>query len=136
MAFADPLVISDDGTAKSLPRSGTSPVESVYRLEDSGGVIHTVALSHDFGSSNGSQRAKKGGGGNPVSARRAVMRYAREFLIADPLLSGQSVRSTVTSTLTVVWPQIVTSSEAAKRGVTIALLATLANLQRMTGGET
>lgn len=136
MAFADPMIVSDDGTNKSLPRIGQTANQSEYRLEESSGsVIHSLILSHDFG-----QGAKRDGKGRNDSAaqrsRRAVLRYVREYLVADPLVTNQSHRVPVAATLTMTWPEIITAADAAKRGVTIALLSNAANLLRVANGET
>nr|QDH90080.1 MAG: hypothetical protein H1Bulk30557_000002 [Leviviridae sp.] len=124
MAFTDPIAISDDGVSRNLARTGTTALESTYRLEDGSGNIHTLTLSHNFGGT-------KGG-----SSRRALMRYSREYFVTDPLVTGQSQRIAVSATLTMSWPAIVTAADAAKRGVTIATLASAANLLKVAGGET
>lgn len=125
--FSDPMSVSDDGTVKALPRVGNPANGSDYRLEDAG-VIHTLRLSHDFGGSQSGKSSKS-------NQRRAVMRYERESLIENTLLD-QTQRALITATLTLNWPTIVAASDAAKRGVTIALLATAANLLRLVNGET
>jgi len=130
--FADPIVISDEGTNRSLARTGTTATEGEYRLEV-GGVFHTLTIAHDFGQGRGNRR--KSGGAAPDSTRRGIMRYVREYLVTDPLVTGQSKRVAVTATLTMAWPAIVTAAEAAARGVTIASLATATNLGKVAAGE-
>lgn len=133
MALPDPLTIIFDTVSKSLPRSGSSPNESVYRLED-GSVIHTVRVSHQFGNPTGGRKGQQQGKANAV--RRAVIRYEQEFLVSDPLVSGQSRRSLVTATLTLTWDELVAAADAAKRGKVVSDWSTLANLQKICGGET
>lgn len=117
--FSDPQTITYATVAKPLPKIGFGDDSSVYRLND-GVATFRMQLSHAFGKRN-----------------RAVARLSREVYVADPLTSGNSVVASHTATLTMDFPTVGVSPEAARDlGVALTTYLTSANLLRLANGET
>lgn len=130
--LTEPIVLADDGTNRSLPRTGTSPNASNYSL-DAADLTHLLTVQHEGFSGDGSSRRKRGSAAQ-IPNKRIVLRYVRGWT-ANPTGASQLVE--VAATLTVAWPTILTAADAAARGLTIASLASTSGLLlKIANGET
>lgn len=133
--FTEPLSLTYAGASKSLPRTGTSQNESVYRLVEAGGTSLELRLSHQFADVSRSQgKAAKGAG--QQQRNRAVARLTRQALVSDPLVTGQSVPSSWTATLTIDFPVLVTATDAQALANALTGFLSSGNILKLASGET
>jgi len=133
MSFADPTSITYAGASKTLPRTGSSANESIYRLSDTGGVVYELRLSHAFADISGRQSGKNAGQGQ---RNRAVARLTRNALVADPLATGQSLPSSMSATFTMDFPVLLTAADAQALGNALVAFLSSGNLLKLAAGET
>jgi hypothetical protein len=118
--FNDPQSVTYNAVAKSLPRTGSTGVQSDYRLVDSGGVVYTLTLSHQFSKRN-----------------RVVARLRRESTVTDPLVPANSIGASMTATLTIDFPVAgLTPTDAQLLAKALVGWGSDANLLKLAGGET
>jgi len=127
VSFSDPQTITYAGASKTLPRSGQTANESVYRLAESGGVTYTLLLGHQFAGSGAKGRGQR---------NRMVARLTREGLVSDPLATGQNVPSSMSATLTLDFPILLTAADAQNLANALTGLMTSANVLKLANGET
>lgn len=121
MSFTDPVAVTDAGTAKTLPRTGTSANASTYRLVATNGDILQLVLSHE---------TTKG------QRERVVARITRTALVSNPLVSGQSRAAQQTITLTSDRDPLQTPADAQVLYATLLTFLTSAAFLRLAAGET
>lgn len=93
MALADPLSITYDGTAVSLPRVGTGNNEATYMSGDGSLVL---SIKHSYGSTN-----------------RHMVKLSRKALVASPTVPANNIN---------VAPGVFFTVTAPSQGVTVAEL--------------
>lgn len=117
--FADPQSVTYATVAKSLPRTGSDPNTSTYKLND-GGVIYTLSLTHQFAKRN-----------------RVVARLQRDSFASDPLVPANNILASMTASFTIDFPQTgLAASDAQNLGNALTAFLTSANILKMINGET
>lgn len=127
MALSDPVSLTYNSAAKSLPRTGQTGEESTYRLVDSGNVAYNLKVGHSF------QDLKSG---RTKPRQRCTVRLTREALVSDPLVTGQSRAETCTVTVTADWADIHSPSEPQLLYNALLTFLTSATFLKVAGGET
>lgn len=117
--FADPQSVTYSSVAKSLPKIGSGPDASEYKLNDSG-VVYDLVLSHQFKARN-----------------RVVARLRRDAYAADALRPEQNVLASMTASFTLDFPSVgYTVADAQALGNALVAWLTSTNLLKLANGET
>jgi hypothetical protein len=117
--FADPLSVTYNTVAKSLPAIGRGDTASTYQLNDTG-VVYTLTISHQFKTRN-----------------RVVARLQRTASSTDPLIPAQNILASATATVTLDFPTVgLTPVDAQSLGNALVGFLSSANLLKMANGET
>lgn len=118
--FTDPVSITYNSVAKSLPKIGSNSDQADYRLNDSG-VVYQLTLSHQF----------------KPARTRAVARLRRDSFVANPVVPTQNLLGSMTATLTMDFPTAgLTATDAQTLANALVAWATPANLLKLANGET
>ncbi len=120
MAFADPQTVTINAVAKTLPRTGYLPTSGIF-TQDDGNI--KLSVSDDYGKTR--------------TRRSARLDFSK--VAADPLISAQNIRYSMSAYLVVDQPITGFTVAEAKQivdGLTLWLTAsTGANTTKLLGGE-
>lgn len=117
--FSDPQSVTYNTVAKSLPAIGRGDSQSEYKLNDSG-VVYDLILSHQFG-----------------KRTRAIARLRRDSYSSDPLVPTQNILASMTTTLTVDFPNVgLTAADAQLLVKALTDWLTVSNVTKLVNGET
>lgn len=118
--FSDPQSVTYATVAKSLPRIGSDPDQSQYRLNDSG-VLYDLTLGHQY----------------KPARTRVFARLQRTASSTDPLVPAQNILASATVSFTIDFPNVgfVPTDNQSLAKALVGFL-TDANLLKMINGET
>jgi len=116
VALPDPLVLTVSGVSKNVPKIN----DGSYRLID-GANTYTVSITTEL----------------PAKNKRNRLRVAlkRDALIADPLLTGQNDRASLTVAVTADWDQNHPLADPQTMYNSLLSFLTSATFLRVAGGE-
>lgn len=119
MAFADPQSITVNAVAQSMPRTGSAINQGTFTKDDGNAVL---AISHTYG-----------------KRTRRAMKFTMSKIAADPLISANNIKYSMSATLVVDTPltgYTVTEAKQIVDGLVAYLTASSgAKVTQFLGGE-